>query len=469
MKETESAVPPQVQSTSTYESVVPSTPSLECIERSLDEHHVRFVRIVWCDNGNVLRSKAFHINGLRQRFHHGISLSQGQQGVPVMVDAVAENSGLGPVGEAWLVPDWSTLTLLPYAPGHARVLGDMQVGGEAWALCPRAFLRRMVARAAEVGLSIQAAFEPEFYLLQTEQGVRGSADNTPFASSLSMDLNCRVVDDIAEALLQQDLPVECYYPESGPGQHEISIRYSHALQAADRHVVFRETVRGVALQHGLRVSFLPKIFQHHAGSGCHLHTSLWRDGENLTPGIGGEVSAIARHWIGGILHHLPALMALTAPSVNSYRRLQPNLWSGAYRCWGYDNREAAVRVPTNPTPPSPTHLELKTVDGSANPYLALGTVIAAGLDGVLLQREPGEAIAVNPSSMGDPDRHRLGIDRLPQTLGEAIAQFNQNALLHDALGLPLATAFGAVRAAEWAALHEYSIEQEVDLLLERYS
>jgi len=438
------------------------------IREQLETAAVRFVRVLWCDNANVIRAKAFHVDRLAEHQQHGVSISLAQQAIPVMYDAVAPNSGLGPVGEAWLVPDWSTLMPLPYAPGHARVMADMHHAGQLWQLCPRGFLKRMIARAAALDLQIMAAFENEFYLLRpTAQGIE-PADHTVFAATLSMDLNQSVINAIAEALQQQNIPVERYYPESGPGQHELSVRYSEALQAADRQIAFRETVRGVALQHQLRASFLPKILANQAGSGCHLHLSLWQGGENRTSAGNGDLSPVARSFVAGILDHLPALMALTTPSVNSYRRLQPHYWSGAFRCWGWDNREAAIRIPTNPVLPSPTHIELKTVDASANPYLALGAVIAAGLDGIERQLELSEPVAVDPGYLTAEEQRQRGIDRLPADLGTAIAQFAANSLLTSVLGAELTQALLAVRRAEWEFFKGLTLEEEVELLLERY-
>jgi glutamine synthetase len=440
------------------------------LRKSLEAQNIRFVRLLWCDNANVIRGKAFHVDGLEQHHEQGIGIAIAQQAIPVMYDAVAAGSGLGPVGEAWLVPDWSTLNGLPYAPGHARVMADLVKSGAPWSLCPRGFLRRMIAQAQAVGLDIMAAFEHEFYLLRVGSEGMTPVDETVFASTLGMDLNRAVIDNIAEALLAQKIPVERYYPESGPGQHEISIRYTQALQAADWQIAFRETVRGVALRHNLRASFLPKIFADKAGSGCHLHLSLWQQAQNLMPDASrpGELSPIARAFVAGVLQHLPALMALTTPSVNSYRRLQPHCWSGAFRCWGIDNREAAVRVPSNPSLPSPTHIELKTVDASANPYLALGAVIAAGLDGIQQRLDPGEPVMVDPGHLPDADRQQRGIDRLPNQLAEAIAHLTQDPVLLTALGADLAQAFLAVRQAEWDALKDLPLESEVQLLLERY-
>jgi glutamine synthetase len=435
----------------------------------LHDQRIRFVRILWCDNANVIRGKAFHTAFLDEHEEHGIGISVAQQAIPVMYDAVVPEAGLGPVGEAWLVPDWSTLNPLPYSPGHGRVIGDLFFNGEPWALCPRIFLRRMIAAAEDIDLQVIAAFEHEFYLLRLTDPMV-VADQTVFASTLGMDINQAVIDDIADALIAQNIPVERYYPESGPGQHEMSIRYAQALQAADCQIAFRETVRGIALRHGLRASFLPKIFADYAGSGCHLHLSIWREGRNLMadPREGRSLSPISRAFLAGVLDHLPALMALTTPSVNSYRRLQPHTWSGAYRCWGVDNREAAIRVPNNPTLPSPTHVELKTIDASANPYLALGAVIAAGLDGIRRNLTLAEPVNCDPGYLSEDERQQRRIDRLPTNLGEAIAHLSRDQYLLDALGPQLSQAFLAVRKAEWDALKDASLEDEVKLLLERY-
>ena len=436
------------------------------LAKVLKQQDIRFVRILWCDNANIVRGKAFHRQFLAEHRSQGIGIAMAQQAIPVMYDALAPDSGLTPVGEAWLVPDWSTFNALPYAPGHARVMGDLMVNGQPWALCPRACLRRAIAALAAENLAVMAAFEHEFYLLQAIDPLT-PVDTTVFAATLGMDLNSAVINDIADALIAQDIPVERYYPESGPGQHEIAIRYTEAMAAADRQIVFRETVRGVALQHNLRASFLPKIFANSAGSGCHLHLSLWRNDENLLPSETG-LSPIARSFTAGILQHLPALMAITTPSTNSYRRLQPHFWSGAYRCWGMDNREAAVRVPSNPVPPSPTHIELKTVDASANPYLALAGAIAAGLDGIRGNLDLGAPVDQDPGNFSESERQARQIDRLPTNLGEAIAALSQDQVLLDALGPDLAQAFLAVRKAEWEAMQNLSLADEVNLLLERY-
>jgi glutamine synthetase len=450
----------------------PVTPDTATILTHLREHNIRFVRVVWCDNGNMIRGKAIHIDALTRQLEAGmtggVGLSAAQQAIPVVADAVASGSGLGPVGEVWLVPDWGTLQMLPYAPGQAQVLGEMVKDGQPWPWCSRQFLRRMVQRAAAQGVTIKAAFEPEFYFLRREGDRILPADTTPFAATLAMDVHQEVVMAIAAAFSAQGLAVEQYYPESGPGQQEISVRYTDALAAADQHIVYRQTVKAIAYQYGLIASFVPKLFEAQAGSGCHLHLSLWQGDTNLIPDGAGGLSQPAQSFAAGLLHHLPALMAITTPSPNSYRRLRPHSWSGAYCAWGMDNREAALRVPSNLAQPSPTHLELKTVDGAANPYLALGGAIAAGLDGITHGYPLPEPVQVDPGTLAEDERRDRGITLLPQSLAASLAALQQDQVLLDALGAPLAQTHLAVRQAELAAMDGMSLEAEVEMLLERY-
>ncbi|MCX6024402.1 MAG: glutamine synthetase, partial [Chloroflexi bacterium] len=174
-------------------------------------------------------------------------------------------------------------------------------------------------------------------------------------------------------------------------------------------------------------------------------------------------------FVAGVLHHLPALMTFTTPTPNSFKRIRPHFWSGAFTCWGVGNREAAVRVPVPPAPGAPfSHLELKTVDPSCNPYLALGAVMAAGLDGIARGMTLGEPVQMDPADLPETEREARGIRPLPSRLDQAIAALEQDSVLLDALGPDLARSFMAVRRAEWEALKDMPHEDEVRLLLERY-
>lgn len=433
---------------------------------------VRLVRFLYCDNGNVVRGKAAHAGALADFIDAGIGLTVAMQGF-TLTEHIAAGSALGAVGEIRLVPDPASFAVLPYAPDQARMMCDMvRLDGRPWENCPRSFLKRMVEQAAGAGIEAQAAFEYEFYLARELDGRHVPADDSLCFSSDGMDREAAVIGEIMEALDRQGLEPRQYYPELGPAQQEISINHGPLLIAADRQIAVRETARGVALRHGLIASFAPKPFSDQAGSGCHVHMSLWRDGHNVMYDADGELglSTLGRGFVAGVLTHLPALLAITCPSVNSYRRLAPNMWSSAYTCWGPDNREAGVRVasPFKGRVEASTNIEVKAVDGSANPYLALGALVAAGLDGIARGLDPGAPLASNPNDLPEDERRRRGIRRYPTTLAEAITELEGDRALLDALGPSLAREFLAVRRAEWDDLGGVSVERETAAYFRRY-
>jgi glutamine synthetase len=203
-----------------------------------------------------------------------------------------------------------------------------------------------------------------------------------------------------------------------------------------------------------------------------VHLSLWNGDSNVMYDSTREfgLSSLGRSFVAGVLEHLPALLALTCPSVNSYHRLAPNMWSSAYTCWGPDNREAAVRVasPFRGRIEASTNVEIKAVDGSANPYLALGAIVAAGLDGIQRGLDPGEPLASNPHDMEEAEREARGIRRYPTSLADAVTELEQDELLLDALGRARAHEFMSVRRAEWADLGRASIAQQTAAHFRRY-
>ena len=419
---------------------------------------VFLVRVTYCDNANLIRAKAIPVSGLPGAAQYGIGFSVAQQALPMMYDTVLPTSGLTPSGETWLVPDPSTFTPLPYSPASAIVLGDFQtVDRRPWEHCPRSCLKRAVAQAAAEDIEIQAVFEPEFYLLRPS-GTGGfePVDQTNFAMSSALDQSNAVLLEVVDALNAMGLDVQMIHPESGPGQFEVSIHHAEPVGAADRQVLLREAVRGVAIRHGLAVSFAAKPFPDKVGSGCHLHLSLWRNGQNLLYDRSDvlHLTSEGYAWIGGLLAHIHGLCALTLPSVNSYQRLRPHYWAGVYACYGRDNREAAVRVITPRRGPESMNVELKTVDGSANPYLALAGAIAAGLDGLRKGLDPGEPVEGDPGLLSDDERTRRHILPVPHSLERALEALERDPTLLETLGPPLARSYTAVRRGEWDALKD---------------
>jgi glutamine synthetase len=432
---------------------------------------VRSVRFLYCDHGNIIRGKAAHASALADLLESGIGLTVAMQAF-TLTEHLAPTTHLGPVGEIRLVPDPSTFQVLPYQPAEARLLCDMRtLDGRPWELCPRAFLKEMATRAE--GLRVEAAFEYEFYLARDNgDGTFVPADDSLCFASDGMDRAGEVIGEILDALDRQGLEPRQYYPELGPSQQELSIHHAPVLTAADRQIMVRETVRAVALQHGLVATFAPKPFPDQAGSGCHVHLSVWRGDRNALYDPQGQLglSQLGRQFVAGVLDHLPGLLAITCPSVNSYRRLAPNMWSSAYTAWGPDNREAAVRVasPFKGRVEATTNIEIKGVDGSANPYLALGAILAAGLDGVRRELDPGEPVSVNPHDLDESERQARGIRPYPRSLVEAVDALQNDQVLLDALGSARAHEFMAVRRAEWDDLGSGPVEREIAAHFRRY-
>jgi glutamine synthetase len=263
-----------------------------------------------------------------------------------------------------------------------------------------------------------------------------------------------VIQDIIAALTDQGLTVELSHPELGHGQQELSIRHAPAVRAADNQITYRQTVRAVAARHGLVASLAPKPFADQAGSGAHLHWSIWdkdhRANRLVDSSAPDGLSPLAHNAIAGVLAHLPGLLALTTPSVNSFRRLQPHYWSSAYTAWGVENREAAVRVPSRywDDEDGSANLELKASDASANPYISLGGVIAAALDGIERKLDPGQPFDQDPGNLSDAERKNRGVRRFPEKASEALDELEKDNVLVAALGAPLATEYLKVRRAE---------------------
>jgi glutamine synthetase len=420
-----------------------------------DEAKLRLVRFLWCGNDGTVRAKASARAGLAGRMRTGIGLTVGMQAMNGL-DHLQPVEGMGPVGEIRLVPDPSTFRVLPYAPHSGAMLVDhVTLSGEPYAACPRQLLKRQSARLAEWGGVLRCAFENEFSLAERDRdGVWQPADRGLCFSTIGMTASQGYVDALAEALDEQGIALEQYYAELGHGQQEISTSPAPALRAADEQILVRETIRGVAAQRGLAASLAPKPWLDQAGNGTHVHFSLWDTaGErNLfhDPDSDDRLSATARSFTAGVLDHLPALCGLTVPSHNSYARLLPQFWAGAFACWGHDNREAPLRVPSLfwGMEEASTNVELKACDASCNPYLALGGLIAAGIDGIEQGLDLPAPVEVDPSTIDEAERERRGIARLPQTAHEALDALAADDVLVAALGPLLATSYLAVRRSE---------------------
>ncbi len=437
------------------------------VMRLAQENELRLIRFLYCDNGGIIRGKATHASRLAARIREGIGQTLAMQAF-TGVEGLAEVEGMGPVGEFRLIPDPNTFAILPYAPNAGSMMCDMlRLDGQPWEACPRSFLKRMVAQLATQGMRAEAAIEHEFYLARRVNGVYVPADYSLCYSSIGLDEQAGVMDAILETLEGQGVAIELFHTELGPAQQELSIHHADPLRAADTVCLVRETVRGIARQFELFATFAPKPWLEQAGSGAHIHLSLWENADNAknlfyAAGERGNLSETGRYFIGGVLRHIRGLLALTCGSPNSYRRLLPHYWSSAYNAWGFDNREGAVRVPCGVWGREATssNLELKCSDHSGNPYLAIGGLIAAGLDGISNQIDPGEPQEIDPGNYSDEERASRGIRRLPTTLDEALDELEQDDVLTSALGPLLTSSYLAVRRAESAFFQDKTPEEE---------
>ena len=433
----------------------------------IHESGVQFVRIGWVDNGGVYRAQAVRANRMCDVEEAGIGLASGVQAVPAHEDVGVASLPIGPVGQVWLVPDPQSFRQLPWEPAHAAVMGSFVTqSGSPWPYCPRAALVRQIEQLHELGLTLEVAFEHEFMLLRgTETGLE-HFESSHYGSVHGLDAGGPVLDAIAENLEKQSIPVETMLKEAGLSQFELVTAHGQPLCIADRFVAVRETIAATAMKHDLIGTCLPLVFYEEAGNGWHMHFSLWRDGKNLTAD-GSSLGEQSSAFLAGVLHHLPALCALTAPSTNSYRRIRPSTWSGAYRVWGYDNKEAALRVPSTRSG-GPTNIELKVADASANPYLSLAGLIGAGLDGIRQQRTLPDPIACDAGQLSQEQRSVEGIELLPATLSEALANLQQDDVLIDVLGADLADAYLRVKTKEASHFEAQSLEDEVAELIAAY-
>lgn len=345
----------------------------------------------------------------------------------------------GPIGDLRLVPDPATAVHIASSPpssGMSFVLSTAtDLNGIPWQSCPRAICLSQVSRLEhQFGLRILTSFEHEFAL------VTDARPQAPFSLEAA-----RMVDpllgDIANALQSAGVELENILPEYGQHQFEVTTRPALGVSAADRAVITRIVVREIARRQGVPVTFAPVIGETAGTSGVHIHFSLLDMTESpVTHDSGGEcgLSPVAGSFAAGIVDHLPALTALTAPSTVSYLRLQPHSWSAAYVIFGKQNREAALRVAPisrmdGDHDAERANLEYRPADATANPYLSLAAILIAGMDGLTRNMSCPQSVEYDPSSLSGAELDRRGIVRLPQSLEEALDCLEKDSLLMETL------------------------------------
>jgi glutamine synthetase len=382
------------------------------------------------------------------------------------------------------MPDVRSLTILPWQANVARFACDATVEGQPWPYCPRTILRSALDRAAERGYELKLGAELEYFLLRrAEDGSLELADaqdtlEQPCYDMRALTRNLDFVMEVSNAVTGLGWDNYATDHEDANGQFEQNFAFAEALTTCDRAVFFRYMVESLAQQRGLIATFMPKPFAQLTGNGCHFHVSLWRDGENLFEREAAEdprglgLSELAYQFLGGLKAHAKEYIALTAPTVNSYKRLcvgaptSGATWAPAYVSYGYNNRTQMLRIP------APGRIEDRTVDGSCNPYLAATAMLAAGLDGIERELDPGEPNATNLYTLSDEQRAAAGIEVLPANLLDATRELERSDVLRAALGT---TADGdyldyyvKVKRREVQSAHEQITQWELDRYLQLF-
>lgn len=359
-----------------------------------------------------------------------------------------------------LIPDLSTFTVNPWTNPDgskvARLICDIhRPDGAPFEGCPRQALKRQMAIAKKKGFTMVAGPEAEFFLFQKDadgntlvetHDVGGYFDLTP----VDKGENCR--RDIVVMLEAMGFEVEAAHHEVAPGQHEVDFKYAEAVECADKVATFKFVVRRVAQDHGLHATFMPKPLFGVNGSGMHVNQSLLKGGKNAfyAPSKPWQLSNVALAYVGGILKHAKAFVAITNPLVNSYKRLVPGYEAPTNIAWSEKNRSPLVRIPAKRG--MSTRCEVRVPDPACNPYLAFTAMLAAGLDGIKNKMDPGEPVNKNIFSMSQREKRRHKIDELPPDLSAALDHLEKDAVLKEALGDHIFEHFLLAKRQEW---HDY--------------
>jgi glutamine synthetase len=383
------------------------------------------VALVCCDLGSLVRGRSLPTPQLGARLQAGVGWVPANLSITPLGD-LAEQTPFSSVGDLRLLPDPETQLRVEARSGESpleMVLCDIvETDGKPWECCPRHFLREALGELErEFGVRVVASFEHEFQLLS----------DAPAAAAFSLEAQRRVDPlgaELMRALLQAGAEPELFFAEYAAHQFELPVAPAEGLAAADRSVVLKEVVRDIARRQGTRATFSPLLDPAEAGNGVHIHISLTDpDGRPLLfdPERPGYLSELGERFAAGILHHAEALSALTAASPISATRLTPHRWSVGALCLGAANREALLRIPsivtlTSIDPARQMRLEYRGADATANPYLALGAIVRAGLDGIRSQLPPPPLLEQDPSTLDDADAALYRVGAMPASLEAAL-------------------------------------------------
>lgn len=443
----------------------------EVIEKAQSQG-IEIVKLEWVGLDLILRNMSTSIEHLEDAIIHGIGVTKAQQSFNVLDHIVPDGLYGSESSEFKLVPDISTFTALPHLPGIGRMQTELCEPQDLkpTATDTRYFLRRMTKKLGDLGFSAKCGLEPEFYLLSKD---RSQLVSGKLMSSIETDMLSEFLLEARKVLKQVGIEVEHVKKEYGGSQFEITYRYDEPLKTADNFVLLRNVIKTLAIKRGFIASFMPKVSTSLPGSGLHLHLSLFDAGNSKNAihsdsdprGLG--ISRTAYNFIGGLMTHMKALCAFENPLSNSYKRFIPGSWAPAHVSYGYDHRGVAIRIPS--VPPGSTEskrIELRLPDCAANPHLALGAVLAAGIDGIERGLDPGQALDYDPAKYNEAQLKERNVEMLPTSLIEAIHFAEEDKRLRGIMGETLFDEYIKVRKSEWNSYYRNVDEWEVNNFLE---
>ena len=433
----------------------------------LSEHQIKYILAQFVDIHGAAKAKAVPAEHLDMLLGDGAGFA----------GFALWGFGMGPHGPDYMAKgDLSTLSVIPWMPGFARMACYGHVNGAPYEYCSRVVLKRQLDALAEKGLTLYTGIEPEFMLFKKD----AQGNLAPFDDTDTLDKPCydykglarssEFLDKLSTSLRAVGIDVYQIDHEDANGQFEVNFTYGDALTSADRIIFFKMAASEIAKSLGLICTFMPKPFSNKTGTGAHYHLSLGsKTVKNLfhddsdKNGLG--LSQTGYHFLGGLLAHARALTAIVAPTINSYKRLVVGralsgaTWAPAYIAYGNNNRTACVRIPYG-------RLEMRLPDGACNPYLATAAILAAGMDGIERKLDPGKPINENLYTWSQAQLDEAGVKLLPQNMLEAIDEFAKDTVLRTALGEALSEEFISLKRMEWVEYSRHVSEWERQRYLE---
>jgi len=444
------------------------TPELEALKKSLEEQGVKYACASFVDIHGMCKAKAVPLS------HIGQMMAGSELFTGAALDGVPQD-----VSDSELAahPDPNSMTILPWNPQVVWFASDLYLSGKPFEACCRSILKKVLAEAAKMGFTFNLGIETEFFILkETEDGKAVPVSERDTQNKPCYDLqglldNYTWVTEIVEAMNSLGWDVYSFDHEDGNGQFETDFAYCDALKMADRFTFFRLMVKEIAKKHGYFATFMPKPFANRTGSGAHYNMSLAdiNTGDNLFTDSddprGCGLSKLGYQFIAGILKHAPAICAVIAPTVNSYKRLVPRgsmsgfTWAPVYICYGNNNRTNMLRIPL-----AGGRVECRAADISTNLYLGAAMILGAGLEGIKQGLDPGAPHTENMYTHSLDKLAKMGIKFLPRNLAEAIAAFASDPLSEKVMGSLMYRTYVDFKTQEWEEYHNHVSDWE----LQRY-